>query len=924
MSRSHRRPRIRGSVATVVAIVAAVVLTWTGTVGSVPGAVAAQAAPGVRVGPTLTARPDVERRERVRTRGRVDVERAAEGGGKERQVQGADPAPLTESPIGTSAAAAPGDATTSGTAAPTLVKLPLVAEGANTPLPMVAVGPDHVIRSDDGLLRISSRTGSGTTNVPYAELFLLTDEMEAQQGRVIFDPARQRWIAVQASRDCVPEGEAAEFGHGYLDFAISDTADPTGAWSVYFYTYNDALVTNPAIGLSSNKLVLTSSFSEMGPGCASAGPAIWDITAMRISLAISGGDDDAAYVVLTGDADQEILHLTPAIGQPTSGADVQIVAQTNEIPETEQHTWLMTVEGTGSSAGTSIATQDLTALGVMDTLGAPPPIDQGAGSFDASPWPTSAVTRGSRLVFAQAETCQPPGGGEDQSCLRIVDLNVANDPPTSRQDVYLAASGTDTYGGGLAFSLSGELVVTYARSSDAAGPSSYVIRQAPGDTLGSFSPPRTLQAASALYAEPNGAEWVGAAPDPLVPDAVWVINQSGKTVSPSAYDLRAAQARTATGATFVPIEPLRVLDTRVGTGLSGSFVSGTPRSFEVAGVGVIPDDAIAVTGNVTVTGQTSAGYVSITPSPTLVPTSSTINFPSGDTRANNLTVSLNTSGDLAAVFKGSSGRRAHILLDITGYFLADDSSAAYEPLTPARILDTRVGNGLSGRFIANTPRTLQVTGRGGVPADAVAISGNLTVVGQTGSGYVSVTPLPDATPSTSTINFPSGDTRANGLTIPLSPTGTVSAVYKRSSGSTHLLLDVTGYYVEDTTGLRFYALEPGRLMDTRSSSLTQLTGRFVSSQPRTLATGGHVGVPADALAITGNLTVVGQSSAGYVSVTKTPTANPTVSTINFPASDVRANGITVPLNGDNDMALVFKSSSGTTTHLVLDVTGYFQ
>ena len=61
-----------------------------------------------------------------------------------------------------------------------------------------------------------------------------------------------------------------------------------------------------------------------------------------------------------------------------------------------------------------------------------------------------------------------------------------------------------------------------------------------------------------------------------------------------------------------------------------------------------------------------------------------------------------------------------------------------------------------------------------------------------------------------------------------------------------------------------------------------------------------------------------------MSVTKTQTANPTVSTINFPEGDVRANGITVPLNGDNDMAIVYKAGGGTTTHLVMDITGYFQ
>ena len=56
--------------------------------------------------------------------------------------------------------------------------------------------------------------------------------------------------------------------------------------------------------------------------------------------------------------------------------------------------------------------------------------------------------------------------------------------------------------------------------------------------------------------------------------------------------------------------------------------------------------------------------------------------------------------------------------------------------TPSRLLDTRVGNGLAGPFVANTPRTFQVAGRGGVPASAVAVTGNLAVTNQSGAGCV--------------------------------------------------------------------------------------------------------------------------------------------------------------------------------------------
>ena len=81
-------------------------------------------------------------------------------------------------------------------------------------------------------------------------------------------------------------------------------------------------------------------------------------------------------------------------------------------------------------------------------------------------------------------------------------------------------------------------------------------------------------------------------------------------------------------------------------------------------------------------------------------------------------------------------------------------------------MDTRsssVGSQLTGVFHAGTARLLGVDGHWGVPVGAAAISGNLTVVGQTGGGYLAVSPtLPPPVPTTSTINFPLGDTRANG------------------------------------------------------------------------------------------------------------------------------------------------------------------
>ncbi len=61
-----------------------------------------------------------------------------------------------------------------------------------------------------------------------------------------------------------------------------------------------------------------------------------------------------------------------------------------------------------------------------------------------------------------------------------------------------------------------------------------------------------------------------------------------------------------------------------------------------------------------------------------------------------------------------------------------------------------------------------------------------------------------------------------------------------------------------------------------------------------------------------------------MAATPVATNSPPTSTLNVPLGDIRANGITVPLGGGGTEGLVYKAVSGRTTHLVLDVTGYFE
>lgn len=377
-----------------------------------------------------------------------------------------------------------------------------------------------------------------------------------------------------------------------------------------------------------------------------------------------------------------------------------------------------------------------------------------------------------------------------------------------------------------------------------------------------------------------------------------------------------ARAATSSGAAFVPLDPVRVVDSRIGLGIPGPLQPGAPMTFAVAGTHGIPGDAIAVAGNLTVVGQSRSGYVSLAPEPVAAPGTSTLNVPYGDIRANGVIAPLGGGGRLSVT---ANSMQTQVVFDVTGYFVPPAAGGStWTPLSPARILDTRFGLGLGGPFAANVPRTFQVAGSGGVPADAVAVTANVTITGQTGAGYVAVTRTPVASPATSTVNFPIRDDRANNIVAPLGPNGTLSASF-RGNGATQLIVDVTGYFRSTTDGAGFVPVAPVRVLDSRSGQ--GVAGPFRPGVPATLDVASGGAVPADALAVVGNLTVTGQATRGYAAVTPLPTATPTTSTLNFPAGDTRANGFVAPTDSHGSIALVSVNSS---SQLVLDVTGYFE
>jgi hypothetical protein len=261
-------------------------------------------------------------------------------------------------------------------------------------------------------------------------------------------------------------------------------------------------------------------------------------------------------------------------------------------------------------------------------------------------------------------------------------------------------------------------------------------------------------------------------------------------------------------ATLKTVTPNRILDTRPACqiGTTPRLAANTPVSFQVTDQSTdatmsVPAAAVAVVGNLTVTNQSYPGYFSVTPDkPDGAPTTSNLNFPYGDNRANNVIVRLGAGGVLWLTYGARSGATADAIFDVTGYFLPGTSGAMFVPMAPHRPIDSRDGTGLT-TLVSDRPAQFSVNDPNAdaadtVPDGAVAIAGNLTATNERSKGYFSLLlTAPEGRPTTSTLNFPYLDSRANGVTMPVTDDLTMWVDFVGSSSTrADMLLDVVGYY----------------------------------------------------------------------------------------------------------------------------------
>jgi len=395
----------------------------------------------------------------------------------------------------------------------------------------------------------------------------------------------------------------------------------------------------------------------------------------------------------------------------------------------------------------------------------------------------------------------------------------------------------------------------------------------------------------------------GAPPTGITLSSSGLLSGTATTTTPANFTVRATDVNGCTGTKTMTLIVCGPITLNPGAAQNGFVGTAYSQTFTQSGAGVGPTWSSTGTLPTGLTLNSTSGLLSGTPTAT-----GTFNFIIR-----------------ATAFNGCFGERNYTVI-ISG------AGLQFFPLAhPVRLLDTRPGQtgcDAPGVPIAGGTFRLQTARRTcdglAIPANAAAITGNITTVESAG-GFLTLFPSDAAQPTVANSNYGPNEVVNNVFTIGLSAADGSFKIF--ALNTTHVVVDVTGYYAPPSAGgLFFHPLpHPIRMLETRAGQTgctlpnAPLSANTETTQQARITCDG-VTIPAAALAIAGNATTINPAApGGFLTLFPANAVRPLVASSNFVTGQIMNGPFTVGLSPSG----TFKIFSSTTTDLVVDVLGYY-
>ena len=383
---------------------------------------------------------------------------------------------------------------------------------------------------------------------------------------------------------------------------------------------------------------------------------------------------------------------------------------------------------------------------------------------------------------------------------------------------------------------------------------------------------------------------------------------------------------------MVPLVPARLLESRVGSGLTtidgqdqgvGRINARATYTLDVAGRGGVAADAEAVMLNVTAVSPDGPGYLTVFPCTPERPTASHVNYVAGSVAPNSVLAKVSPSGTVCIFSLAATD----VIVDVTGYV---PPAGAPVSVDPARLVETRSSAPVHvtvdgkfegiGRMKAGETIMFKATGRAGVPSAAEAVYLNVTAIFPDGFGFLTVYPCGSARPGTSNVNYGPNEVSPNAVLATVGDGGMV-CIYSKAGAD--IIADVNAYL---PLGGNRVSIQPARCADTRQPDGKTFDGLFEGDGPIAaegtyqITVGGRCNISPDASAAYLNVTAVAPEAAGFLTVWPCDEPRPLTSNVNYGPGEVRPNAVLSKISLDNNgQVCVFSKAR---SDVIVDANGY--
>ena len=376
--------------------------------------------------------------------------------------------------------------------------------------------------------------------------------------------------------------------------------------------------------------------------------------------------------------------------------------------------------------------------------------------------------------------------------------------------------------------------------------------------------------------------------------------------APSGASVSSAAVAPGVSAAFTGVDPIRVLDTRVGTG-SSRFKLGEGKNLTLT-IPHLPDGTTAVALNVTVTEPDKGSFLTVYPGGAVKPLASNLNFQPGQTIPNLVLVPVGPGNTVT--FYNDQGN-VDVIADLLGYY-APDTGALFSGVQPTRVLDTRVGTGSpQTKLTAGGSRTLTIPN---LPDGTTAVALNVTVTEPDKGSFLTVYPGGAVKPLASNLNFQPGQTIPNLVLVPVGPGNTVT--FYNDQGNVDVIADLLGYYAPDT-GALFSGVAPIRVLDTRMGTGSP-QAKVGQGKNLTLTI---PNLPEGTTAVALNVTVTNPDKGSFLTVYQGGGFKPPLASgLNYQPGQTVANMVVVPVGPGN--TVTFYNDQGS-VDVIADLLGYY-